>query len=208
MTLLLATSLVAASVGILAAALTISRTVPQVWRVIKVSNEGVSTATWLITFFGNLTWFSFGVFNHVPAETIANLPCFLLAGTTFLVVHKRRSTLTRGIVLSLCAVVATTTSVVMAELSKHMVILSGVAVACAFVMFLPQAYDAVTRRDLSGISITAWSLGMATATAWGVFGVMAHQVPIYAPVVVQLPACTIVVVRTVLNRQAARGIGA
>ena len=206
--IIVALSVFTLSVGYLAAGLTVSRTVPQVWRVIRVSDEGVSTATWLITFFGNLTWFAFGVFNHVPAETYANLPCFLLAGATFLVVHARRNTLVRGLLLSLLAVAGTTLAVIVSKLAGHMVILSVVAVSCAFVMFLPQAFDAVTSKDLTGISITAWSLGMATATMWGVFGVLAHQPPIYAPVIVQLPACTTVVVRTVMNRKKVAGLRA
>jgi uncharacterized protein with PQ loop repeat len=187
--------------GILAAGLTICRTVPQTYRVVRISNEGVSSVTWLITFFGNLTWFCYGVFNNVPAEWYANLPCFILAGSTFVLIHARRNTLKRGVFLAIGVTGATALTVTIAEASGHLVILSFVCVSAAFVMFLPQAYDAVTAKDLTGISITAWCLGMATATMWGVFGIMAHKPPVYAPVVIQLPACTTVVVKTVLNRR-------
>jgi uncharacterized protein with PQ loop repeat len=198
------TSPITQAAGILAAGLTICRTVPQTYRVVRISTEGVSSATWLITFFGNLTWFCYGVFNNVPAEWYANLPCFILAGSTFVLIHARRNTLKRGILLALGVIGVTAITVIIGEASGHLVILSFVCVSAAFVMFLPQAYDATTATDLTGISITAWSLGMATATMWGVFGIMAHKPPVYAPVFVQLPACTTVVIRTVMNRRRRR----
>lgn len=188
-------SVLTISLGVLAPALTVTMGTFQAWRVFRGEVQGVSSGTWLLTVVVAELWFGYGLVFHVPAEIAANGPSALLAGLIVWLAARMRRTLGQS---SAKAVVLTVgaTAVAVASVVLHAGwVLIVPADLGAFCLFLPQLAKVLREDDLVGVSTTTWMVGFVTSVAWGAYGLLIHQVPVWLPSTITIPSSIVIVVR-------------
>jgi PAS domain S-box-containing protein/putative nucleotidyltransferase with HDIG domain len=187
--------------------LTVARGVPQGARLRRSGGTGVSQGTWLLVVVVAELWLAYGLVFRVPAEVAANVPNALLAGMIVLLVARSRATIGPS-VAQLVLLSATATGIALASLAVHVGwALSAPAVLGSLGLYLPQLVKVLREDNLAGVSLTTWSIAFATALAWGIYGLLIHQAPIWIPSVVTVPSSFLIVARVARRSRAGPPFG-
>src|ERR1039457_5447205 len=77
--MIIATSTITRTFGIVAPMLTILQCLAQANRIRTTGAKGVSLATWILSAFVSQIWFCYGIIFHVTAELVANIPAITVS---------------------------------------------------------------------------------------------------------------------------------
>ena len=187
-----------ATVGLVAAVLGVSTSLPQVWRLLRSPGaEGLSLASTVLGALSAATWLTYGVLQLDPPQILANVPG--LAGATVIaVLVLRRTTTPPGRVLVACGAWAL---VVLAAWAVGGPVAVGTAATCvSLVARAPQVREVFVAPSLAGVSPASFGLSVTACTLWAVYGLGTGQVPVWASSVLAGAMSLVVVVRTTTFR--------
>ncbi len=204
--MLLATSRLTLTFGVIAPLLTVLQCVAQAMRINRTGAVGVSTSTWILTAFVAETWIGYGLSFHVPAELYANITFSIVACYVVLVAARSQNVLRRA---SMRCVGATAVAVLtsLTGMSHHWRwILVTIAVSGAVVIYLPQMMVTLRSKNLVGVSVVSWALAFVTGVAWALYGLLIHQPPITLPTVVMIPTTVVILVQVMRHRLRGRSL--
>jgi uncharacterized protein with PQ loop repeat len=197
--MIIATTTITRTFGIVAPTLTILQCLAQANRIRTTGARGVSLATWILSAFVSQVWFCYGIIFHVTAEIVANIPAITVSLVVAFLAAK--SGQGRASVMGYFAVTVITMAATFAG-SFHDLrwVLSSLAVGSAIIIYLPQLALVIRPKDLSGISIISWCLASVTSAGWFVYGILIHQPPVAIPSLVMLPSAFIIFVQASRHR--------
>lgn len=204
--MLLATSRLTLTVGVIAPLLTILQCVAQAMRINRSGAVGVSMSTWILSAFVGELWIAYGFSFGVPAEIYANATFLIVAAYVVYVASRSQNVLRRSGAICLGA---TTLAVIisLSGVSHHWRwILATIAVSGAVVFYLPQMMMTLRSRDLEGVSVVSWTLAFVTGLAWALYGVLIHQPPVALPAVVVIPTTLVILVQVSRHRLRGRAL--
>ncbi len=168
---------VALSLAYTGAALGVSMVVPQILRTLRhPSLGGVSPLAWGLSALACLTWLAYGVrtstFPQIPGNVL------LVSGSVVIVLLVPASTTRtrRALVLASSA-----TLVLLFAFAVPASWVGYLAFAVGLVSAWPQVYDSVVgwrRGGASGVSISAWSIRVASQACWLAYALVAGDGPV------------------------------
>jgi uncharacterized protein with PQ loop repeat len=200
---LLATSRLTLTIGIIAPLFTVLQCAAQALRINRTGAVGVSMSTWILSAFVAEMWMGYGLSFHVPAELYANF-AFLIVAVYVVLVAARSQNVLRHASVSCLGATALAVLISLSGVSHHWRwILATVAVGGAVVIYLPQMMITLRSKNLVGVSVVSWSLALVTGLAWAFYGVLIHQLPVSLPAVAMIP--TTLVILTQVTRHRLRG---
>jgi uncharacterized protein with PQ loop repeat len=187
-----------AALGWMCTALSVVALVPQLWRSVRYGVGGVCADTLALTALSGLwwTWYSIAIGNG-PSFVASALGVAVPALTLGVVLRKTR--LSRRTVTLLLVGLALLIPV--AYWSPNAV--AGLATTAGLVRAMPQAWHALTAADLSGVSLSAWSLTLLNAIAWPAYGFLVDTPLLGASSIATLPCAAIICWRVLRLRAAA-----
>jgi uncharacterized protein with PQ loop repeat len=186
------THMLALSFGYLGAALGVVMVVPQIVRIVRHPRlAGVSVVTWSVTVVTCLLWLSYGARTGQLPQIPGNVLLIAGAVTIVLIVPSARSRTWRAIVLGSVTAVAVGVSF---ALPAH----DGGYLAFSIGLFasLPQLADTVRTWRMgatSAVSVSSWSLKIASQTAWLLYGIGVSDRPVLISACVTLSTATLLV---------------
>lgn len=187
-----------ATVGLVAAVLGVSTSVPQVWRLLRSPGaEGLSLASTVLGALSAATWLAYGVLQVDPPQILANVPG--LAGATVIAVLVLRRTDARPVRV-LAAAAAWALLVVAVWAVAGPVAVGTAATAVSLVARAPQVREVFVAPSLAGVSPLSFGLSVTACTLWAVYGVGTAQVPVWASSVLAGAMSFVVLVRTTTFR--------
>lgn len=189
------------ALSIVAPTLTLARSIPQSFRIIRSGAEGVSQISWLLVVGVAELWVVYGFLYHVPAEVVTNVPNYLMAVLILVLAARHHRTVRRtvsGVVL--CTLVALGIAIVSVATDEHSII-SFLAVSGAFCLYLPQLRHVVRAKSISGVSLASWLLALGASVSWGIYGLTIHQPAVSLPSVVLIPSAALIVARILTHVQ-------
>jgi uncharacterized protein with PQ loop repeat len=186
-----------ATVGLAAAVLGVSTSLPQVWRLLRSPGaEGLSLASAVLGALSAATWLTYGALQVDMPQIVANVPG--LAGATAVAVLVLRRTTTRPVhVVAACAGWALVVLAVWAVAGP--VAVGTAATAVSLVARAPQVREVFVAPSLAGVSPLSFGLSVTACTLWAVYGVGTGQVPVWASSVLAGAMSLVVVVGTTVR---------
>lgn len=181
--------------GILCPAMSVARGIPQAIRILCRRSSGVSSGTWLLALLVAQVWCAYGLVFHVPAEVAANVPNAICSGLIVYATARKRGAIGRDLLLAIGITLGSILLTLACLMTGANWWLSLPAVTCSLCFFLPQLWKVFRESDLAGVSIVSWLLGFVTALAWGVYGLLIRQAPIWIPSTVMIPSATLIIIR-------------
>lgn len=184
------------------AALGVTVVIPQLVRTIRHPGmPGVSITSWSLTALGGLTWLLYGVRADLPPQIPGNVLIAAGAVAVVLLVPSTWSTPQRAVLMAAFGVsiigVSTT-------LSPQLVGYLGFAITTF--SGWPQLVDSYAnwraKRD-SAVSLTTWSLCVATAVTWLAYAAIASDIPVLLAAVFGFSAAAAIFCMEASARQAA-----
>lgn len=195
--------------GLLAAAVGIASSIPQLRRLRRSgTTAGLSAASTTLGTVSVLAWLTYGTAERDPAQMIANAPSALLAIATLALLARHRG---RPVLLVLAGLGAL---VVLAVLLGPGTAAVGVlATTVGTVRQLPQVRLAVRGGDLRGLAPGTYALALSSAVVWAAYGLGRHDTAVVASSLLALVCNAIVLLRrvpprSVLQAAAAGRLGA
>ncbi|MGN6333343.1 MAG: SemiSWEET family transporter [Motilibacteraceae bacterium] len=194
--------------GLLAAAVGVASSVPQLQRLRRSgTTAGLSAASTTLGTVSVLAWLTYGTAERDPAQMIANAPSALLAIATLALLarHRRRPVLL--VLASLGALV-----VLAVLLGPGTAAVGVIATTVGTVRQLPQVRLAVRGGDLRGLAPGTYALALASAVVWAAYGLGRGDEAVVVSSLLAL-ACNAVVLfrrvppRTLLRAAAAGRLG-
>jgi uncharacterized protein with PQ loop repeat len=157
-------------------------------------------STWILSAFVGELWISYGFSFHVPAELYANFT-FLIVACYVVLVAARSQNVVRRASMSCLGATALAVLISLTGMSHHWRwILATVAVGGAVVIYLPQMMMTLRSRNLVGVSVVSWALGLVTGLAWALYGVLIHQPAISLPAVAMIPTTLVILIQVARHR--------
>ena len=181
--------------AVLSPTLSVGRAFPQAVRLLCSGASGVSAATWILVLVPSELWCAYGVFAHVPAVIVANVPNGLLALVIVVLVGRRLATTVRLLVTAALLSVGVAVFIVLSVHEGARDIISAVAVAGSVTLYLPQLMKVLREPDVTGASLAAWVLALVSAISWGAYGIVIRNIPVFLPNVVTVPCALVIVWR-------------
>lgn len=166
----------------------------QAARAYRRSTSGISVMTWSMLVFVSGLWVAYGVVFRVVGEVVGN-SLFALGSLAIIAACARSGASVRMelLVAAGCLVAVLVPCIAFPQA------LGPVAVVATMAAYLPQA--AIRSHDLGGVSVPAWGWTVAASTAWLVYGLGLHRVPVWAPNTVIIPTALVVAVRAYLSHR-------
>jgi uncharacterized protein with PQ loop repeat len=203
---LLATSGVTLTIGVIAPLFTVLQCVAQAMRINRTGAVGVSMSTWILSAFVAETWIGYGFSFRVAAELFANIPYLVVVGYVVFVAARSQKILWRA-GASCMGATALGVLVSLTGISHEWRwILATVAVGGAVVIYLPQMMTTLRSRDLLGVSVVSWTLALVTGFSWALYGVLIHQLAISLPAIVMIPTTLVILVQVTRHRLRGRAL--
>ena len=199
--MIIATSTLIRTFGIVAPTLTILQCLAQANRIRTTGAKGVSLATWILSAFVSQIWFCYGIIFHVTAEVVANVPGDHRVPRRGLPRRAKpgqdgaqRDGLSHGDrrhdprhvrrVVPRPALGAS-------DASRSAVRSSS---TCR------NSRWSSDPKDLSGVSIISWCLACLTSLGWLVYGFLIHQPALAIPELRDVPSAFIIFVQASRHR--------
>lgn len=198
--MIIATSTIARTFGIVAPTLTILQCLAQANRIRTTGAKGVSLATWILSAFVSQIWFCYGIIFHVTAEVVANVPAITVSLVVAFLAAQSQEKMARSVVSYLGVTVITVLATYAGSFHDLRWVLATVAVGSSIIIYLPQLALVIRPKDLSGVSIISWCLACLTSLGWLVYGFLIHQPPLAVPSFVMLPSAFIIFVQASRHR--------
>ena len=187
-----------ATVGLVAAVLGVSTSLPQVWRLLRSPGaEGLSLASTVLGALSAATWLTYGTLQLDPPQILANVPGLAGAAAIAVLVLRRTST-PPARVLAGCAAWALV--VLAAWAVAGPVAVGTAATAVSLVARAPQVREVFVAPSLAGVSPASFALSVTACTLWAVYGFGTGQVPVWASSVLAGSMSLVVVLRTATFR--------
>ena len=143
---------------------------PQARRVRSLGHGvGVSLATWVLTFFVNVTWLGYGVLNSSPSIVISNLAGALVSGSVIAALVPATPAILK-MVPSAIGVVAAVQVLPVALVSAVLVGLTASRT--------PQLLHSIRSRKVgheSAVSLQSLAIGTVALLCWGAFAIMTQR---------------------------------
>jgi uncharacterized protein with PQ loop repeat len=198
--MIIATSTLVRTFGIVAPTLTILQCLAQANRIRSTGAKGVSLATWILSAFMGQIWFGYGLIFHVTAEVVANLPAIVVSLVVAFLAAQSQEKMARSVTGYLTVTVISILATVAGSFHDLRWVLATVAVTSSIIIYLPQLALVIRPKDLSGVSILSWLLACLTSLGWLVYGFLIHQVALAIPSFVMLPSAFIIFVQAARHR--------
>lgn len=198
--MIIATSTLTRSFGIIAPTLTILQCLAQANRIRSTGAKGVSLATWILSAFVGEIWFCYGLVFHVTAEVVANVPAIAVSLVVAFLAARSQEKMSRSVTGFLTVTAITILATFAGSFHDLRWVLATVAVASSIIIYLPQLMLVLRPKDLSGVSILSWSLACLTSLGWLVYGFLIHQPALSIPSFVMLPSAFIIFVQAARHR--------
>jgi uncharacterized protein with PQ loop repeat len=198
--MIIATSTITRTFGIVAPTLTILQCLAQANRIRTTGARGVSLATWILSAFMSQIWFCYGLIFHVTAELVANLPAIVVSLVVAFLAARSQNKMARSVMGYLSATVITILATYVGSFHDLRWVLATVAVGSSIIIYMPQLALVIRPKDLSGVSIISWCLACLTSLGWLVYGFLIHQPPLAIPSFVMLPSAFTIFVQASRHR--------
>jgi uncharacterized protein with PQ loop repeat len=198
--MIIATSTITRTFGIVAPTLTILQCLAQANRIRTTGAKGVSLATWILSAFVSQIWFCYGLIFHVTAEIVANIPAITVSLIVAFLAAQSQEKIARSVVGYASVTVITVLATFAGSFHDWRWVLATVAVGSSITIYLPQLALVIRPKDLSGVSIISWCLACLTSLGWLVYGFLIHQPPLALPSFVMLPSAFIIFVQASRHR--------
>jgi uncharacterized protein with PQ loop repeat len=198
--MIIATTTITRTFGIVAPTLTILQCLAQGNRIRTTGARGVSLATWVLSAFVSQVWFCYGIIFHVFAEVVANIPAITVSLVVAFLAARSQGKITRSVIGYFALTVITVLATFASSFHELRWILATLAVTSAITIYLPQLALVIRPKDLSGVSIISWCLASITSLGWFVYGILIHQPPVAIPSLVMMPSAFIIFVQASRHR--------
>lgn len=198
--MIIATSTITRTFGIVAPTLTILQCLAQANRIRTTGARGVSLGTWILSAFVAQIWFCYGIIFHVTAEIVANIPAITVSLVVAFLAAQSQEKMARSVVGYLAVTVITILATIAGSFHDLRWVLASAAVGSSIIIYLPQLALVLRPKDLSGVSIISWCLACLTSLGWLVYGFLIHQPPLAIPSFVMLPSAFIIFVQASRHR--------
>jgi uncharacterized protein with PQ loop repeat len=198
--MIIATSTITRTFGIVAPTLTILQCLAQANRIRTTGAKGVSLATWILSAFVSQIWFCYGIIFHVTAEIVANIPAITVSLVVAFLAAQSQEKMARSVTGYLTVTLITILATFAGSFHDLRWVLATVAVGSSIIIYLPQLALVLRPKDLSGVSILSWCLACLTSLGWLVYGFLIHQPPLAVPSFVMLPSAFIIFVQASRHR--------
>jgi uncharacterized protein with PQ loop repeat len=198
--MIIATTTLTRTFGIVAPTLTIFQCLAQANRIRTTGAKGVSLATWILSAFVSQVWFCYGIIFHVTAEVVANIPAITVSLVVAFLAAQSQEKMARSVVGYLAVTVITVLATFAGSFHDLRWVLATVAVGSSITIYLPQLMLVIRPKDLSGVSILSWCLACLTSLGWLVYGFLIHQPPLAIPSFVMLPSAFVIFVQASRHR--------
>jgi uncharacterized protein with PQ loop repeat len=198
--MIIATTTITRTFGIVAPTLTILQCLAQGNRIRTTGAKGVSLATWILSAFVSQIWFCYGLIFHVTAEVVANIPAITVSLVVAFLAARSQEKMARSVLGYLAVTVITVLATFAGSFHDLRWVLATVAIGSSIIIYLPQLALVIRPKDLSGVSIISWCLACLTSLGWLVYGILIHQPPLAIPSLVMLPSAFIIFVQASRHR--------
>ena len=156
--------------ALVASAVFLARLLPQPIRSLRTGRiEGVSGLASMNAAVADAAWFAYGVADHLPVIWVVALPAFVIGAGTAFVLRAGISRTDLAVVAAWSAIVAGTAMA--GSTALNLVLAATVAVCCG-----PSVWSAYRSVAPEGISGLTWTIAVADATSWGLYGIVVHSV--------------------------------
>jgi uncharacterized protein with PQ loop repeat len=191
----------ALSVGYLGSALGVAMVMPQIARIVRHPKlAGISPMTWAITTVSCLLWLTYGARTDQIPQVPGNALLISGAAAIVLLVPSTRSRAWRAGVLGGSAAALVSVALVM---PAHDV--GYLAFSIGLFGAIPQLIDSVHTWRLgatSGVSVSSWSLKLASQVAWFCYGIGVGDRPVMISTCVNVSSAALLIA---LERSARAG---
>lgn len=198
--MIIATSTITRTFGIVAPTLTILQCLAQANRIRTTGAKGVSLATWILSAFVSQIWFCYGLIFHVTAEVVANIPAIAVSLVVAFLAAQSQEKMARSVLGYGTVTVITILATLAGTYHELRWVLASVAVGSSIIIYLPQLALVLRPKDLSGVSILSWCLATLTSLGWLVYGFLIHQPALAVPSFVMMPSAFIIFVQASRHR--------
>ena len=149
--MIIATSTITRTFGIVAPMLTILQCLAQANRIRTTGAKGVSLATWILSAFVSQIWFCYGIIFHVTAELVANVPAITVSLIVAFLAAQSQEKMARSVIGYLTVTVITVLATFAGSFHDLRWVLATVAVGSSIIIYLPQLALVIRPKDIPGI---------------------------------------------------------
>src|ERR1700691_1725057 len=136
--MIIATTTLTRTFGIVAPTLTICQCLAQGNRIRTAGAKGVSLATWILSAFVSQVWFCYGIIFHVTAEVVANIPAITVSLVVAFPAAQSQEKMARSVLGYLAVTVITVLATFAGSFHDLRWVLATVAVGSSITIYLPQ----------------------------------------------------------------------
>lgn len=171
--------------------------VPQIVRLLATRNtRGISPLFWTLVAVQTTTWIFYGYIEDIIPVTVVNT--IVLTGAC-IVLYLMDLRLDRK--YSVAGIIFLTTAFCYVLVNQSQIdFLGNVALSLSIIVWLPQARVALVRRDLSGLSVSSWTLVLVSSSLWLFYGHLISDWRVQVPALTAASAALIVVYRIIHTR--------
>ena len=142
------------------------------------------------------TWIFYGYIEDIIPVTVVNT--IVLTGAC-IVLYLMDLRLDRK--YSVAGIIFLTTAFCYVLVNQSQIdFLGNVALSLSIIVWLPQARVALVRRDLSGLSVSSWTLVLVSSSLWLFYGHLISDWRVQVPALTAASAALIVVYRIIHTR--------
>lgn len=171
-------------IGLLAGALILSATLPQLREAITNGAEGVSIGSWALFLACSAVWFGYGVQIGSPATIAANAAGVLAFGVLVIALLRLRGQ--RG-AATLVAIPAAVVALAATALVAPAPLVGAAGVLLGFGLAVPQLVVSWRgRNEPSQVSVLSWAMVLAGQSLWLLYGLLLPDAAIIAVNIVTL----------------------
>ena len=200
-------------IGLVAGALSLSTSVPQIVRVVRSKSEvGVSLTSWLIFALSVASWTAFGIRYHSLSQIITNAIALVLAGFLSWMLMRTRFTSrvpAPGLFAFLVVLASSIACAVIVFVSPDVFV--NVFLNLFLVSRVPQVFESIQSWRISRLTVVSkstYTLSIASGIIWTVYGLMIGSIAVIIYSVVFLVLSVIILVFEVLAGRRASALAA
>lgn len=174
--------------------------IPQVSRIITTKNtQGVSKLFWVFLAAQSAAWIVYGYILALYQILVINCVVFVASFVVWMVLHHFKRLWLNCFVMPISQLALAFAVLILAGTT----VIGNIALLGSIFAWLPQAYTAVVRRDVSGLSPLSWVLVLLSSVAWMLYGHGVSEWRVQIPALSAASVAVIVLIRIVQTRTTA-----
>ncbi len=200
-------------IGLIAGALSLSTSVPQIVRVVRSKSEvGVSLTSWLIFALSVASWTAFGIRYHSLSQIITNAIALVLAGFLSWMLMRTRFTgrvPAPGLFAFLVVLASSIVCAIVVFVSPDTFV--NVFLNLFLISRVPQVFESIQSWRVSRLTVVSkstYTLSIASGIIWTVYGLMIGSIAVIIYSVVFLVLSVIILVFEALAGRRASALAA